>query len=90
MNSRDSKRRNALRSQHSAHRHQRHGQRQHAQVARVLGLTTLIVNRRSDMSNAEIYEVETTVGRWLGRALAVCAIAVCAIVGIVFWIGGAL
>jgi len=37
------------------------------------------------MSNTEIYEVETTVARWLGRALAVCAI-----VAIAFWIGGAL
>jgi hypothetical protein len=35
------------------------------------------------MSNADIYEVETTAARWLGRAIAVCAIVM-----ITFWIGG--
>jgi hypothetical protein len=37
------------------------------------------------MSHYEIYSIENRVGLWLGRALAVCAI-----VGIAFWIGGAL
>jgi hypothetical protein len=36
------------------------------------------------MSHSELYEVENRVGLWLGRALAVCAIVM-----IAFWIGGA-
>ena len=35
------------------------------------------------MSHNEIMETETTAARWLGRALAVCAIVL-----IAFWIGG--